>query len=1816
MTGQSGRNGMGSRRSSEAGAALTPPDVRLPRSQPARDVHARRRSGVAAALFTGALFTGALVAGFGAFASQPALAQVQTQVQAQTQAQTGAANLARPAARQADVFVREDLASNAVRLETRLRAEPGAGQRPGAQARQAAEMALGRGQWGTAMAAARDAIFADGKDAAAWLIWARAAREAAPGDRSNSWRLRNDAITAAYAGYQFATERQQKAEALAELGAALAATSSWRPALNAYAASLALAPAPNVRAAWADLRKKHGFRITNYKVDSDAASPRVCFTFSEPLARGRVDFAPFVALAGAANAAVTTEGQQLCVDGLRHGQTYGVVLRQGLPSAVGEDLLANADYQIYVRDRSAMARFTGRNYVLPRTGQEGIPVVTVNTSAVRIELARIGDRSLLPTVRSGNFMAQLSRDGVDEVLTQKGYKVWSGDLEVKSQLNADVITAFPVQEATGGKLEPGVYVMTAQPVGAVPLDRESDYGERATQWFVVSDLGLTAVSSENGVRTVVRSLATAKPVSGVEVRLVARNNDVLATQKSDASGVVAFDPGLGRGKGGLAPGMVVANGADGDYGFLDLEQTAFDLSDRGVKGREAPGPMDAFLFTERGVYRSGETVFLTALLRNNRAEATAGAPLTLVVRRPDGVEYRRAVVEDQGLGGRSLSIPLLSGAQGGTWRVKAYVDPKGDSVGEATFLVEDYVPERLEVNLKPASPVLQPGEPAQVAVDARYLYGAPGSGLTVSGEVGVAEAPATAVKGLDGYQVGIDDEKFEAVTAELEETVRTDGAGKAVVSAPVSDVAAARPLQATVTLRVGEDGGRAVSRSVTLPILPSGPVIGVKRLFGELNAGATANFDVVMAQPDGARMARQLKWSLYKVERRYQWFNSDGRWNSEPVKTSRRVGDGVIEATAGAPARIAAPVDWGSWRLEVTSDGGGAAAVTSVSFHVGYGVEASADTPDALEVTLDKAAYKAGDVMQARINARFGGTATLMIVTDRVQHEQAVSLAADGTTVSVPVKADWGAGAYAVAFAHRPLDVAAKRMPGRALGLSWFSIDREQRELGVTLAPPAQMRPRSQLAIPVTLTGLKPGEEAFVTVAAVDVGILNLTRYEPPRPQNYYLGQRQLGAELRDLYGYLIDGMQGARGALRSGGDAAALMQGDAPTQEPLARYSGVVKVGPDGKTVVNFDIPSFNGAVRVMATAWSAGRVGSANTDVVVRDPVVVTATAPRFMAIGDQSRLHVQVDNVDAAPGDYAVNVDLAGPGLAPADALSRTLKLAKGGKTSFEIPLTATGKGVVRLAIQVNGKDVEASQTVALRTQPGAPALARRTVRPLPPGASVELTGELLADLVPGTGVASVAATQSTALNAPALLRALDLYPYGCTEQTVSKALPLLYSNQLAAAHAMPADNDADRRVNDSIARVLSRQDSNGSFGLWSVGGDDIWLDAYVSDFLTRARERGFSVPQQPFDLALERLRNTVANAGDFNASSSDGLAYAIYVLARNGRPVMGDLRYLADTKIREISTPLGRAQVAAALALLGDRPRANNAFGAAVTSLKSETSGVWRPDYGSRLRDGAAILTLAAEAGAGADLVQQAATVVEQSRAMVNYTSTQENVWLLLAALALEKDAKKLRISFNGETSSGGLSRNLDAAALAQPVRIGNVGDEPAQLTVTTSGNPLTPEPELSRGYKVERAYYRLDGTKVDPATLRQNDRLAVMLRITESAAENARLLVVDHLPAGVEIENPKLVEGSSLSAFAWVDKDQTAPSATEFRDDRFVAAYERRKGQPAFINVGYIVRVVSPGRFVHPPATAEDMYRPDRFGRSASGVMTVEAARKP
>src|SRR6476660_4202919 len=1279
--------------------------------------------------------------------------------------------------------------------------------------------------------------------------------------------------------------------------------------------------------------------------------------------------------------------------------------------------------------------------------------------------------------------------------------------------------------------------MTAEPKDVV----STEYGQQATQWFIVSDLGLTAFTTHDGIDVFIHSLASADPRSSVEVRLLARNNEVLAVHQTDRNGFIHFEAGLARGEGGVAPAAIVAS-EKGDYAFLSLKSPAFDLSDRGVAGRAVPAGLDAFVYTERGVYRSGETVAVTALLRDARGVAAANAPLTLVVTRPDGVEYRRALVADQGLGGRSMSVPLVSSASTGTWRVAAYTDPKRPSVGETTFMVEDYVPDRLEFDLSSAAKSISRGAPAQISVDGRCLYGAPASNLELSGELTIAAAKE--LPGFPGYAFGLFDDEVTPVRQELDDVPNTDAAGKAKFPVALdSTPASSRPLEAQITVRMAESGGRAVERKLTLPVASDSAMLGVKPMFSgrSLADGANADFDVIMLSPDGKALAKNgVRYDLLKVESSYQWYRQNGQWEYEPVKRTERVASGTVDIATDKPGRLSLPVKWGRYRLEV-STGEANGPITSLSFDAGFYAEANADTPDLLEVALDKPDYKPGEAMNVAMTARTAGRLTINVFTDRLVASQSQDVKAGATRVNITVGRDWGTGAYMVATLRRALDAPAQRMPGRAIGVQWFSIDRAAHTLSLDMKLPATMRPSSRLTVPIKLTGLSGGEEARVVVAAVDVGILNLTNYKPPAPDDYYLGQRRLTAEIRDLYGQLIDGMQGARGQIRSGGDAAGSeLSGSPPTQAPLALYSGIVIVGRDGTAEVQFDIPAFAGAVRVMAVAWTKDKVGKASGDVVVRDPVVLIATLPRFLRTGDKGAVQLELDNVEGTAGDYMIAFVADGAARLEGDK-PQVLKLAAKQRDRISVPVGASGSGPSTVTVKVSGPENFAlERSYPLDVRPATPILTRRSVRTLAKGETLTVSKDLFADFVPGTGRAGLSVAVSASLDAATLLNALDRYPFGCSEQVASRAMAMLYVNELAAQARLAPDGEIEQRIKDAIPRLLARQNSNGSFGLWSVGGEDPWLDAYVTDFLTRARERGFDVPATAYTLAVDRLRNYVATAPEPGKNGGRELAYALYVLARNGAAPVGDLRYIADVKISDVATPIAKAQIAAALAMVGDKARADNVYLAALNAISPQPKlDLGRADFGSALRDAAALVTLASEGRAPQKTIDDAVLRIDAARTLSSSTSTQEDAWLVLAARAVTKQLNAISLAVNGEPRQGALYRSLRPDDLANPLAVANQGEGKVQAVVSVSGAPLTPEPAAEEGFKIERKYYTLDGEAADPSKSRQNQRFVVVLKMTEPQPQFGRVIVADYLPAGFEIDNPRLVSSGETGTLDWI-----------------------------------------------------------------------------
>ena len=1639
-----------------------------------------------------------------------------------------------------------------------------------------------------------------------WASLAKTALAAETDDWQRMQRLAEERSAAATNAFLRAASEQERAVALALLGRALAGRNEWMPAIRAYRASLALVETPAVREAYERAVAEHGFRVTGHDVSSDAAAPRLCVLFSEDLDFADPRLADFVSPEGGTNLAVVAERRQICVDGVEHGKRYRVVVRAGLPSSDGESLAKTVDLDIYVPDRAPSVRFSGNAYVLPAGGDASIPVVTVNASQIEARLYRIGDRQLVRALADGEFLSQLSPWQTDAIEESTGAAVWQGTVDVTTSLNREVTTAIPV-DAIAAELEPGAYILTAD----APRKSE-EWAPKATQWFVVTDLGLTTLSGNDGLHAFVRALGSTAPLAGVTLRLVAVNNEVLGEAVSDAEGHALFAPGLMRGTGGMAPGLLTAEGPAGDYSFLDMARAPMDLTDRGVDGRAPPQPLDVFLTTERGIYRAGETVYATALVRDARADAVPGVPLTAIVRRPDGKEHDRIALADQGAGGVVAPLDLPANAMRGTWRIGIHADVKAPALAEATFLVEDFEPERLAFDLAaegdPAA-----GDPLVVALDARFLYGAPASDLSVEGEA--ALSPVRTLAAFPGYVFGLEDEQFDVPTEPFPATV-TDATGRAEIAVPLdADAGSSRPLEAIVNVRVIDPGGRPVERSLTLPLPDTQPRLGIKPLFeGAARENSTVGFDVIAVDPTGARVARDtVPWTLYDVDTNFQWYRSDGRWDYETVATRRRIASGSVEIGVDMPGRIEAGVEWGSYEIEI---GGADAGIlpASVSFEAGWYVKPQAlETPEALKVSLDKNEYRVGETAVAHIETRAGGVAMIMVVDDRLIAMQAVEIAGTEADVPLPVTRDWGPGAYVTAFLYRPMDLEARRMPARAVGLAWAGVDPAERRLDVAIEAPDSLRPRQTMDVAVSVANARSGEEAFITLAAVDLGILNLTRYQTPAPDAYYFGQRRLGMAIRDLYGQLIDRMQGVRGVVRSGGDAAQTrFEGPPPTEALVAFHSGVVRLDAEGKATIAVPIPDFNGTVRLMAMAWTATGVGAAERDVLVRDPLVLSVSVPRFLAPGDRSRIAIDVAPADFSEGTVALTVEAGGTAVSvDAGAAARELTIEPGRRQQVLVPVGGerVGDDVVSIAATLPDGTVIAKQ-IALGVRINEPPVAVKSVFSLAPGASLTLGAETVAGLVPGTASLDLAASGAGALNVPAILRALDRYPYGCSEQIASRALPLVYLNEVAVAAGLRDDPEIRQRVGEAIAGVLANQAPTGGFGLWGPGSDDFWLDAYLSDFLGRAKEAGYAVPAAPFGLALDNLRNRLAYATDFESGGED-IAYSLYVLARNGRASIGDLRYYLETKLDAFATPLAKAQIGAALALYGDKARAETAFRAAVTDLAGGSdNGGWRADYGSDLRDEAAILTLASETGSEAVDLLGLAKDVEAKRSARAQTSTQEDAWSLLAAKALMERLTPPVVALDGREVSGPLFRRFSGENLGvTPVTVENRGDTAMELGVTATGVPIEPEPAGGNFYAIERQHFTLEGEPVDLAAVKQGARLVTVLTVTTTEPAGARLIVDDPLPAGFEIDNPHLLAAGDIASLDWLDL-VSQPAHLEFRADRFIAALDRAESDPTRFQFAYVVRAVSPGRFAHPAALVEDMYRPERRGRSDTGRVEI------
>ncbi|MGB3146170.1 MAG: MG2 domain-containing protein, partial [Paracoccaceae bacterium] len=777
------------------------------------------------------------------------------------------------------------------------------------------------------------------------------------------------ALSASINGYLRAGDGvAMRATALITMARALETVGRGSEMIGALQLAQELAPRDDTAAMLDQAIGKYGFNISEHRVDSDQAEPRICAIFNQPLIAAGTDYAPFVALP-VAGMAVSSTDNQICISGLQHAERYQITFRRGLPAASGEKLAKDITLLAYVRDRTPAVRFPGRTYVLPETAEGGIPVETVNLARLNLTLYRLSDRNLVQAFRDDFVARPLDFWSMDYFNSQFTEKVWQGSADLApAESNRDTTTRLPMAEALAG-LGPGIYVL-----GAEAPDSDPDQVPPAQQWFVISDLGLATLQGVDGLHVFVRGLSDAAARAGVTVSLINRANSVIASAETDDQGYALFAPALLAGQGNAAPALVTLTLGD-DFAFLSLTEPEFDLSDRGVSGQPAAPAIDVFMATDRGAYRAGEVVNATILARDPSMRAIEGLALTARLLRPDGVEYARTIAADAGAGGRAVAFAIGATAPRGTWRLEVFAEAESRTLASSAFLVEDFLPERIDFTLGLPDQPLVTGQETTIALTARYLFGAAAADLPIEGNMILTAADK--LPNLPGYHFGRYDDPFPTYFDPIGAEYRTvaDGTARINVTLPDPGPAGERPLRALFALRMAEGSGRPVERTVERLMLPRAAVIGIRPAFqGDVaEEAAGAQFDLIAIGPDGAPVAAKARWALNRLETRYQWYTLYGQSNWDVTTTRSEVASGMADLRADGAANIIAPVEWGNYELVVENADHPAASASYAFYAGGFASADAVRTPDALAVTLDKPAYRPGDTAHLRLVAAAPG---------------------------------------------------------------------------------------------------------------------------------------------------------------------------------------------------------------------------------------------------------------------------------------------------------------------------------------------------------------------------------------------------------------------------------------------------------------------------------------------------------------------------------------------------------------------------------------------------------------------------------------------------------------------------------------------------------------------------------------------------------------------------------------------------------------------------------------------------------------------------
>ena len=1726
-------------------------------------------------------------------------------------------------------------------------------------------------------------------DAETWLRLARTWRSANPNA--------NEITAAAYNAYRIAVRNPDAAgssasEALMILAQQFEAQGRRALAVRTWAEIGRLVADPALRDELAERSAAEEFAVTDpSKVIADTRAPRWCFDFTSALdetaARSYHDWIQLSHVVNRDNTEtvhsfeVTVKEKTLCILGVSHGERYHVRLDGHLAAQDGRTLKEEWTGDAEIPSPHSDIAFKSNTLVLPINGTGTVPVKSVGVPTATLLLLHVTDRQVINEVALGHLKSSVSPQDVKALLTRSGRLVWWGSVDLNRDRNVEKPSSIPVGDilkvragwkpgsggpfaagflSDGGSpvLGPGIYALVALPLPCTDLTADlnqsdelsgclganGDGANLATQWIDYTGLGLQFIRGPGGLAVAVRSLELGTPRARTRVQLVSTANRVLGEALTDADGLARFDPGLAKGALGNQLRGVYALADNGDFAFLDASQDAFDLSDRGVVGRSAPGAVDVYTWTERGIYRPGEIVMASLMVRDASARALDPPTLTVRLIAPDETPIaERAIAQGQYKAGVAIArIALPTDAATGAWRIE--VRNGRDIVGTAAIQVESFVPARIQFEIAGFSTmVLRPGEPVSMKLQAEYLYGGPVANLSGRYRLSLRRA-AHPFSEFDSFRFGRDSDQVIAA-GPIVPIQRTGQDGSTQVSVMMDAPPKQEfPVEALLRVQLDDTDGSSVGKEFVLPLRqPQHRWIGARLAAVDTISDPTA-IEILAVDSDGVRRTAHVRWELYAEDDSFEWSRSaDQDQSSYQVSTQHTlVGQGEQTVGTANNGRVEIDQPPGRYKIVLFDDESGTS--TDLSFVAGYeGTGTTAGRPDLVRLTLDRsiAEYAPGETATVHLRSSIQGQLMLLVVSDTVQRAFNLTLDKDGNAVlPLPVDGNWGPHPYLLATVFQG-GKDNRPGPSRAVGVTSFSIIPTRARLNVSLDVPPETvpltEPGSGMPARVTIAGATAGEPVFVQLSAVDAGILSLTDYALPDPVRYFHGQRRLGVDLLDTYGRLIRD-QGMAAPVRSGGDVMGSLKGlDYTWPGVVAWVSDIVAV-QNGRTEIDVPIPDFLGRLQLVAIAWTPDKSGVANAPVIVRDPVVIRQDLPRFLAPGDRTTVSFDVANVHAGAGDYDLTVSADQP-LRLASSAKRRIRLGVGEHVRLDYDVTTDAMDAatrlttthVHAALQPIGDDTlpKLARDWVIPVRSGIDPVLRMVRTTIPPLQSLTLTTATLRSFSEGLAQGSVQARHRIA-SVPRLA------PQPSDEELSGRAMS---TDQLASRGALLLDataeiggwdNASDKlrtQFQSTVSDLAALQRPDGGFRTFPGeteirSGDQIQRTAFVTDVLEQARAAALPVPVGLLKSAGNYLRNTL----DRDPACTSAYAYPVFVLAR-----LAQATYDVIDGLRQTCLHVGTPAEADVLVAREFAAASQRMFGFAmdhdVRQLVAVPDGSQRP---TDIRPSVDYIYAAAELNQPGDFAGLLTTMGaalatgQPRRGQMPSLGLQQRAELILAQRRAVPASQEASIEVNGQpirvTRAGWQSPELSLTAPSEIV-VRNTSALPLVDELTLRGIPAeAPTPSASDRLIMDRKLYCFDGG-LDPAhphdpaiALERQQICAVIVEGKMTEASNDLAVLTELLPSGWEIETPDLRRNPVIAPDAPVllrldGADGSAILRRVAYPDRLVTLVDLSRAAHGF-RFGFLVRAARPGSFVWPATYVTSNADGTWIGGTRANVVTV------